>query len=167
MSMTPETAPPRAEVQFNCKGHASGKMRNELSIQMVKPFLEPAIQMSTDEGDFHGGDASAPPPLAYFVAGLTGCIMTQIRAFAKRMDVTLDDLSVETRVVWDWQKAGRVYETAPKSFDIDVMIDSPDADAKVIALINAAKKGCFIEQTLAQRNNISHYLVRNGTPVPV
>lgn len=33
---------------------------------------------------------NAPPPLALFVAGLTGCIMTQIRAFAKRMDVPID-----------------------------------------------------------------------------
>ncbi len=167
MSMTPETAPPRAEVQFNCRGQASGKMRNDLSVQMVKPFAESPIELATDEGAFHGGDASAPPPLAYFVAGLTGCIMTQIRAFAKRMDVTLNDLSVETRVVWDWQKSGRVYETAPKSFDIDITIDSTDSDDKVIALINSAKKGCFIEQTLAQSNTVRHYLMRDGKSVEV
>jgi uncharacterized OsmC-like protein len=165
--MTPETAPPRAEVQFNCSGKAVGKMRNDLSVQMVKPFTEEPIELATDEGAFHGGDASAPPPLAYFVAGLTGCIMTQIRAFAKRMDVTLNDLNVETRVVWDWQKTGAVYETAPKSFDIDVLIDSPDADDKVIALINAAKKGCFIEQTLGRVNTIQHYLVKGDQRVAV
>ena len=165
MSMTPETAPQRAEVQFNCTGKATGKMRNDLSVQMVKPFVEPAIEMATDEGAFHGGEATAPPPLAYFVAGLTGCIMTQIRAFAKRMDVTLEDLNVEARVIWDWQKAGRVYETAPKSFEIDVIVESPDADDKVIALLNAAQKGCFIEQTLGQSNKIQHFLKRDGLSI--
>jgi len=156
MSMTPETAPPRTEVQFNCTGHATGKMRNDLRVQMVRPFAEEVHEMATDEGPFHGGDATAPPPLAMFVGSLTGCLMTQIRAFAKRMDVTIDDLTVETRITWDWAKAGRLYETAPKSLEIDVLLDSPDPLDKTTELINAARKGCFIEQTLGQANTINH-----------
>lgn len=146
----------KAMVQFDCRGTATGKMRNELDVTMVLPFEEGPFALATDEGAFHGGDASAPPPLALFVAGLTGCIMTQIRAFAKRLGVTLNDLSVDARVQWDWQAAGRVYETAPRGFEIDVSIDSPDADDKVAALIETAKKGCFIEQTLGRRNTIRH-----------
>lgn len=156
MSMTLDTAPPRTEVEFTCSGHATGKMRNELNVQMVQPFEEKVYELATDEGPFHGGDASAPPPLALFVASLTGCLMTQMRAFAKRMDVQIDDLKVEARVTWDWARAGRVYETAPKSFEIDVFVDSPDPLEKVTALIETAKKGCFIEQTLGQANMIKH-----------
>ena len=148
--------PERAEVRFDCVGHATGKMRNDLSVTMKSPFEEGPFEMATDEGSFHGGDATAPPPLALFVAGLTGCIMTQIRAFAKRMGVSLNDLDVETRVIWDWQAKGRIYETAPKSFEIDVLIDSDDDQDKVVDLINAAKKGCFIEQTLGRSNTIRH-----------
>jgi len=148
--------PPKALVQFDCIGHATGKMRNELEVTMKLPFEEGPFILATDEGSFHGGDASAPPPLALFVAGLTGCIMTQIRAFAKRLKVSLNDLDVETRVVWDWEAKGRIYETGPHSFEIDVMIDSSDAEEKVIELINAAKKGCFLEQTLGQANTIRH-----------
>ena len=157
MSATPDDMPQRAEVQFNCTGTAVGKMRNELAVEMVRPFYE-SFELASDEGAFHGGDASAPPPLALFVGGLTGCIMTQIRAFAKRLGVTITDLRVETRVVWDWEKAGRVYETGPKSFEIDVLLDSPDATEKAVELIETAKKGCFIEQTLGQSNTIRHRL---------
>lgn len=157
----------QALVQFDCAGQATGKMRNDLSITMVHPFAEGPWEMATDEGSFHGGDATAPPPLAYFVAGLTGCIMTQIRAFAKRMGVTVADLRVETRVQWDWQAKGRIYETAPKGFEIDVLIDSPDPQDKVIALIQAAKKGCFIEQTLGQSNTIRHRMKTEGGWVDV
>ena len=132
-------------------------MRNELSVTMVKP-MEEHFELATDEGAFHGGDASAPPPLALFVGGLTGCIMTQLRAFAKRMGVTISDLSVETRVIWQWTPHGRIYETAPKSFEIDVLLDSPNALDEQLALIAAAKKGCFIEQTLGQSNRIRHRL---------
>lgn len=146
----------QAKVQFNCHGTAVGKMRNDLQVTMEQPFQEGPFEMATDEGAFHGGDASAPPPLALFVGGLTGCIMTQVRAFAKRLRVTVDDLKVETRVVWDWQATGRTYETAPRSFEIDILIDSPDPEDRIVELIEASKKGCFIEQTLGRTNTISH-----------
>lgn len=157
--ITPDTIS-QAVVQFNCTGRAVGKMRNELDVEMVEPMRE-RFTLATDEGPFHGGDATAPPPLALFVGSLTGCIMTQIRAFAKRLDVRLNDLTVETRVAWDWAAKDRVYETAPKSFEIDVLIDSDDDPGRVDALVAAAKKGCFIEQTLGRANTIRHR-VRDG-----
>lgn len=147
--------PQEAVVQFNCRGTAVGKMRNEMEIAMVQPFEE-RFELATDEGAFHGGDATAPPPLALFIGALTGCIMTQIRAFAKKLGVTLNDLRVDTRIQWNWSAVGRVYETAPKAFEIDVLIDSPDAEEKVVELIEAARKGCFIEQTLGVANTINH-----------
>lgn len=155
---TNATLPTKAQVKFDCIGKATGKMRNELDVMMKLPFEEGPFHMATDEGSFHGGEASAPPPLALFVAGLTGCIMTQLRAFAKRLNVNLIDLSVDTRVVWDWEANGRIYETAPHSFEIDVLIDSDDTQGNVIALIDAAKKGCFLEQTLGRANTIRHRL---------
>lgn len=150
--------PQKAMVQFDCHGNATGKMRNDLTVTMKLPFEEGPFELATDEGSFHGGDASAPPPLALFVGGLTGCIMTQIRAFAKRLGVNLNDLNVETRVQWNWEAKGRVYETAPHAFEIDVMIDSDDDPGKLAGLIDAAKKGCFIEQTLGRQNTIRHRL---------
>jgi uncharacterized OsmC-like protein len=157
--VTPDTIS-RAVVQFDCTGIATGKMRNELDVRMTSP-MEERFTLATDEGPFHGCDASAPPPLALFVGGLTGCIMTQIRAFAKRLDVPLDDLRVDTRVQWDWQATGRTYETAPKSFEIDIHIDSPAPRDRVETLVAAAKKGCFIEQTLGRANTIRHR-IRDG-----
>lgn len=153
--MTIEQPKDPVEVVFTCHGQATGKMRNELDVRMVEPMLE-EFTLATDEGPFHGGDASAPPPLALFIGGLTGCIMTQLRAFAKRMGVQIDDLSVDCKVVWQWTPKGRIYETAPKSFEIDVTLDSPNSMEEQMALIAAAKKGCFVEQTLGQSNTIRH-----------
>ena len=153
------TEPKRGEpvvVQFNCSGKATGKMRNDLSVRMVQPPSDEVIELATDEGAYHGGDATAPPPLSLFVASLTGCIMTQLRAFSRRMGVKIDDLNVETRVIWTRTTIGRLYETAPESIEIDVFLESSDADDNVVALIEAAKKGCFIEQTLGAANTITH-----------
>ncbi|MEM7709362.1 MAG: hypothetical protein AAF264_01145 [Pseudomonadota bacterium] len=46
----------------------------------------------------------------------------------------------------------------PKSFEIDVLLNSPDSLARQRALIDAAKKGCFLEQTPGQANTIRHRL---------
>lgn len=157
MALTPEQMPDRAHVQFNCDGRASGKMRNDLTVTMVRPFEE-VFELATDEGGFHGGDGTAPPPLALFVAGLTGCLMTQIRAFGKRLGVRVDDLRAETRVIWTWEKDGRVYRTAPEGFEIDIHLDAPVSDDDKAALIHAATHGCFLEQTLGRANTIRHRL---------
>lgn len=142
-------------VTFVCNGQATGKMRNDLEVTMTEP-MEEHFALATDEGPFHGGDATAPPPLALFIGGLTGCIMTQLRAFAKRMDVGIDDLRVETKVTWQWTPKGKIYETAPKSFDIDIFLESGSPLEDQIALVQAAKKGCFVEQTLTTTNTITH-----------
>jgi hypothetical protein len=62
--------------------------------------------------------------------------MTQLPAFAKRMAVTITSLEVETRVVRQWAPVGRIYEAAPKSYEIDVLLVSP---------------GPFIDLRLSQR----------------
>ncbi len=155
--MTIEQPKEPVDVVFTCSGHATGKMRNDLDVRMVEPMLE-TFTLATDEGPFHGGDATAPPPLALFIGGLTGCIMTQLRAFAKRMGVQIDDLHVDCKIVWQWTPKDRIYETAPKSFEIDVTLESPNPLNEQMALIAAAKKGCFVEQTLGQSNVIRHRL---------
>lgn len=147
--------PAKAVVEFHCHGQAVGKMRNELAVTMVRPFEE-HFDLASDEGAFHGGDATAPPPLALFISGLTGCIMTQIRAFAKRLEVPLDNLKVEARIEWLWVAKDKVYETAPQLFEIDIDIESSAPAERVIELIETAKKGCFIEQTLGRENHIRH-----------
>jgi|TARA_B110000211_G_C14086885_1_gene557085 uncharacterized OsmC-like protein len=149
------------EVIFTCSGTAAGKMRNDLQVKMIEPMLE-EFNLATDEGPFHGGDATAPPPLALFIGGLTGCIMTQLRAFAKRMNVEINDLQVDCKIVWQWTPKDRIYETAPKSFDMEITIDSPSTIEDQLALVQAARKGCFVEQTLGQSNKITHRLKTEG-----
>lgn len=145
------------EVVFTCSGKATGKMRNNLDVKMTEPMLE-EFALATDEGPFHGGEASAPPPLALFIGGLTGCIMTQLRAFGRRMNVEINDLQVDCTIAWQWTPKDRIYETAPKTFDLKIYLDSPNSTEEQVALIQAARKGCFVEQTLGQSNKITHRL---------
>ncbi|MEO1312379.1 MAG: OsmC family protein [Pseudomonadota bacterium] len=145
------------DVIFEGTGTSSGKMRNDISVQW--PMMKESFELATDEGPFHGGDGTAPPPLALFTAALTGCLMTQIRAFAKRLKIELRDVEVKARLHWTGEQEGNEpYVTAPVGFDLDVTLDTDAPADDQHRLLEAAKKGCFLEQTLAQGLIVGHRL---------
>ena len=147
----------RFDVIFEGVGRSSGKMRNDISVTW--PMMKESFELATDEGPFHGGDGTAPPPLALFTAALTGCLMTQIRAFSKRLNTPIRDVEVKARLHWTGEQSGDdPYETSPVAFDLDVDIDSDASTEELERLLTAAKKGCFIEQTLAKGLTVGHRL---------
>lgn len=145
------------DVIFEGFGHSSGKMRNDISVTW--PMMKERFELATDEGPFHGGDGTAPPPLALFTAALTGCLMTQIRAFSKRLNIPIGDLDVGARLHWEGEQTGdEPYVTHPVGFRLDVDLGSNASETDQHRLLDAAKKGCFIEQTLAKGLIVDHRL---------
>ena len=149
------------DIIFEGTGTMSGKMRNDVKVHFET--MNETYDLATDEGPFHGGDATAPPPLALFTAALTGCIMTQIRAFSKRMKIPIGQVTVNARLHWRGEQIGRdPYTTAPVGFDLDIDFDSPANKEDQLLLMAAAKKGCFIETTLMQGLEVAHRLQIDG-----
>ena len=147
----------RFEVIFEGVGRASGKMRNDISVTW--PTMKESFDLATDEGPFHGGDGTAPPPLALFTAALTGCLMTQIRAFSKRLNIPIGVVEVRARLHWEGEQEGNdPYVTQPVGFGLDVDLDTEASTEDQHRLLEAAKKGCFIEQTLAKGLIVDHRL---------
>ena len=68
---------------------------------------------------------TAPPPLALFTGALTACLMTQIRAFAKRLRIPIRGVEIKTRLHWEGEQIGREpYVGQPIAFHLDVDIDT-------------------------------------------
>lgn len=143
------------DLVFEGEATAVGKMRNDIKVRWGSDEFD----LATDEGGFHGGDGTAPPPLALFTAALAGCIMTQIRAFGKRLKVQVDGLDVATRLHWKGTPTtAGPYESEPVGFNLDITLDSPAGIDEQVALIRAATKGCFIEQSLSDKFPVTHRL---------
>lgn len=94
------------DVVFESEGRCVGKLRNEVTNTARKPF-EVRRMLATDEGPFQGGEDTAPTPLEFFLTGLVGCLMTQIRVFAKRKKIAFTDLTVACR-----REASQQYQAA-------------------------------------------------------
>ena len=155
-------------VTYEVRGRSVGKMRNEITGRQVEPSVEPEFHMATDEAGFHGGEGTAPLPLAYFCTGLVACLMTQIRAFSKRMRIHLKGVDVQATIKWKAVSKGRdPYESAPVGFELDVDMDSDASFEDQTRLLEAAKKGCFIEATLANPIPVHHRIKQDGEFIAV
>lgn len=157
----PDTQTKTFDIVFEGQGIATGKMRNDIAVQFSS--MNETFELATDEGPFHGGDGTAPPPLALFTAALVGCVMTQIRAFSKRLKIPVGEVKVNARLHWQGEQIGREpYVGSPVGFDLDIDFDSDATQDDQRRLLEAAKKGCFIEQTLSQGLTVGHRLRIDG-----
>lgn len=159
---------PVFEVVFRSDGVCVGKMRNEVTNEAIQPF-QVTRMLATDEGPFQGGEDTAPTPLEYFLTGLVGCLMTQIRVFAKYLRIDLQDLEVGCTAQWEaLRDAVGPYQARPVGFEITIDITSEAPAEQVAELVAASRRACFVEATLAQANDVKHNLRLNGgDAVPV
>ncbi|MBC01363.1 MAG: hypothetical protein CML67_17690 [Rhodobacteraceae bacterium] len=154
---------PLFNVHFTAEGACVGKLRNEVTLTALEPFTVTRM-LATDEGKFQGGDDTAPTPLEFFLTGLVGCLMTQVRVFARRLKVEVDDVKVLCRARWEAHPDDiGPYQGSPVGFEIDVDVTSAADPDRVAELVSAARRGCFVEQTLTRANAIEHTLKINGT----
>ena len=146
--MTDAKPKTRFDVIFEAEGHNRAKFRNDVTVQM-RGAAPRTDFLPTDEGPLHGGDGTAPYPLAYFTSGLTACIMTQLRAFSKRLGIDVTEFRVNCRCHWEAHQTGNApYESAPVGFTLDIDLEGGATDTDKRRLIAAAEKGCFIEVCL-------------------
>jgi len=148
-------------VTFELEGYASGKRRNDVKVGMVAPERLLLWDLASDEGKFHGGDETAPKPLALFTAGVVTCFMTQMRTFARQCGVKVTGLKTRARFAWVAKRRGQEPYTAhPEKFTIDIEFETDATLEAQKRVIEAASKGCFAEQVMSVP--VVHRLHHNG-----
>ena len=150
----------RFDVIWDAETQTTDRLRTETRLRQASIGDHPEFTVVTDEFGYpHGGDQTAPSPLAYFAVALNTCLTTQIRAFAKKLRIDIDGVHINARCHWEATAQGRApYVGAPIAFNLDVDIDSDAKPDDLRRLLDAAKQGCFVEQTLARPNVVSHRL---------
>jgi uncharacterized OsmC-like protein len=149
------------------KGNAinTGSMRNDIDV--IFESMDERFQLATDEGAFHGGKGTAPPPLALFTASLCGCVMTQIKAFGKKLNIQVNEIKIDATMEWN----GTITDEGPylaecKGYNLDIDIISNETLDRKKKLLNAAIKGCFIEASL-KPGLVKHRLKNNDNWISV
>lgn len=161
--MTPAS---RFKVIFEAEGRNTAKFRNDITVYL-RGQHPVSVELPTDEGPYHGGDGTAPYPLAYFASALTACVMTQLRAFSRQLEIPLTTIAVNTRLHWEARQRGAApYESAPIGFALDLDLGGGASVDDKKRLIAAAAKGCFVEQSL-KPGIVEHRLKVGDAWIPV
>ncbi len=138
-------------VRFELAAVAIGKRRNEVQVGMVRPRLLRKWDLASDEAAFHGGEETAPKPLAIFATGILTCFMTQMRTFARDCGVEVQGLRTTAAVDWTAQRNGLApYVALPGRMQIDIELDTQAPIEAQKLLVKTAARGCFAEAMLRE-----------------
>ena len=140
-------------LKFTGNATNKGSMRNDIDVSFES--MNETFKLATDEGTFHGGKGTAPPPLALFTASLCGCIMTQIKAFGKKLKIEVNEIEIDASMEWQ----GEVLEEGPYkascdgyNLDIDIISEEPIERKK--KLLEAAINGCLLYTSPSPRDGL-------------
>ena len=139
-------------LKFTGNATNKGSMRNDIEVSFES--MNETFKLATDEGAFHGGKGTAPPPLALFTASLCGCIMTQIKAFGKKLKIEVNEIEIDASMEWQ----GEVLEEGPYKASCDEYnLDIDNLDETDLNLIKGLIKFEYLFR-LALINSEPHHL---------
>jgi len=128
----------------------------------------PVFSIYSDEGKGVGGNEAAPPPLAYFTAGVGFCLMTHITGYLKRRPLRINKLSIEMRGNY-WTRLGHVSDAGEgeggcDNFETCVLIDSDEDPELLKEFVAMCEQACIASRTIAAAVPASLQVVVNGQP---
>ncbi|MHA3914073.1 OsmC-related (seleno)protein [Halovulum sp. GXIMD14793] len=116
------------------------------------------------------GDDTAPPPLAFFCAGIGFCLMTHLTDIYTARGIRIDSLKLEQKVrfktnLGTMRELGHTTEGETEHIETHVLIDSPEPPERIRALLDEAENACMAHHAL--RNPIPWFsrLIHNGQEV--
>ena len=118
------------------------------------------FSFTIDEPPERGGTDAGPPPLAYFVAGATSCLMTQYAKLAIAKDVQVKSMKAVTRGHFDRRVGG-----AFKDMIYEIAIEGTADEDAIKAIAREAESMCFVHNTLKNAVRMETHLTLNGKRV--
>jgi uncharacterized OsmC-like protein len=129
-----------------------------------------AFEMTADEGTSYYGDDSAPPPLAYFSAGIAFCLLTHLQALVHAHRLSVRSIRVEQRLKYSTTLATTMATLAPPDGRCDqlethVLVDSDEPSERIATLVAHAEAACMAHQTVLQLTPASIRVLLNDAPI--
>jgi organic hydroperoxide reductase OsmC/OhrA len=158
--------PLRFEVNMVAEAH--GRQQKTGTVQVNIPGFSP-VTLYCDEQPPVGDDA-APPPLAFFTAGIGFCLMTHLSDILTARKIRVDSLRLEQRVLFKtnlgtMRELGHTTEGECEKVETHVVIESPEPQEKIQALLDEAKGACMAHHALRNPIPWSTRLVYNGNEI--
>jgi len=161
---------PPAPLHFevNMTAEAGVRQKKTGTVQVSIPGFSP-VRLYCDEQP-PVGDDTAPPPLAFFCAGIGFCLMTHLTDILVARKIRVDNLKLEQRIrfktnLGTMRELGHTTEGETEHVETHVIIESPENAERILDLLNEAEGACMAHHALRNPIPWSTRLVHNGIEV--
>lgn len=158
--------PLRFEVNMVAQAHS--KQQKTGTVQVNIPGFSPVTLYCDEQSPV--GDNQAPPPLAFFTAGIGFCLMTHLTDILTARKIEVTSLRLEQRVrfmtnLGTMRDLGHQTKGECERVETHVIIDSPESEDRIQALLDEAEGACMAHHALRNPIPWSTRLVYNGTEI--
>ncbi len=152
--------------EVNLTAEAGNKQKKTGTVQVNIPGFSPVTLYCDEQPPV--GDDTAPPPLAFFCAGIGFCLMTHLTDILTARKIQVDGLKLEQRVrfktnLGTMRELGHTTEGETEHVETHVIIDSPEPPDRIRDLLNEAESACMAHHALRNPIPWSTRLVHNGS----
>jgi uncharacterized OsmC-like protein len=160
--------PEPLQFEVNVVAHAEERQKKKGVISVNIPGFSP-VKLYCDEQP-PVGDDTAPPPLAFFSAGIAFCLLTHLTDILTARNIRVDSMRVEQRVRFmtnlsTMRTLGHTTEGVCEAIESHVIVDSPESEETIQALVAEAEGACMAHNALRNPVPWSTRVVHNGDEI--
>lgn len=157
--------PEPVRFEVNLVAEAGDKQSKTGSVSVNIPGFSPLTLYCDEQPPV--GDDMAPPPLAYFCAGIGFCLMTHLTDIYTARKIAVTSLRLEQRVRFKtnlstMREMGKTTTGETEHVETHVIIDSPEPPERIAELLAEAEGACMAHFALRNPIPWSTRLVHNG-----
>ena len=159
--------PPEDTVfEVNLVAEAEGRQKKRGKVQVNIPGFSPVVLHCDEQPPV--GDDTAPPPLAFFCAGIGFCLLTHLTDILHTRGIRVDAMRLEQRVRFrtnlnTMRHTGARTKGETEHVETHVIIDSPEPAETIRDLLDEAEGACMAHFALRNPIPWSTRLVHNGS----
>lgn len=134
-----------------------------LNEDLVKLERSEYTTVLCDDKHFQAATGKRPSPLQYFIASIGFCMVSQLKRFASRMGVPIEELEMDLRMTYDL--TGRFplrhISAATQGLSYILKIKSPAPAERVMRVAQLTDKGCHTVNSMRKRAPVVGKMVLN------
>lgn len=142
--------------EVNIVAEAHDRQKKSGVVQVNIPGFSPVTLYCDEQTPV--GDDTAPPPLAFFSAGIAFCLMTHLTDILTARKIQVDSLRLEQRIrfmttLGTMRELGYKTEGRCEQVETHVIVESPESEERIQSLLAEAECACM-----------AHFALRNPIP---
>lgn len=152
--------------EVNVVAEAHDRQKKSGVVQVNIPGFSPAKLYCDEQKPV--GDDTAPPPLAFFSAGIAFCLLTHLTDILTARKIEVTSMKIEQRIRFmtnlsTMRTLGHMTEGACEGIESHVVIESPEDQEVIQGLLAEAEGACMAHFALRNPLPWMTRLVHNGT----